>query len=314
LEQTPTLDRFPFSIKAAIGDWGTSAFGALLQEYSGRRLTYQSDALAAISGILSRISRVTSDEFIFGQPKVAFARNLLWTSTSAVYRTGFPSWSWLGWRGHISFPMWLEDAIRFPGGVNIYNLEMTEADTYFTSEPRFLQVVDYPAANADPPVLRVTSQTVKLTVVRVAAVGEEYVDKIGEVRDVEEDMWCVEGHHEGVMEPLSPCDHFGASWRYSSDQCCFRTGPENTARLEMSGEVQEFLLVVQWQEMARVGGSDKWVPCHRDFFTEDGLGNVVMAMLILPESNGIYVRGAVLPISSKAWDAASPVSSTVELV
>ncbi|KAK3344718.1 heterokaryon incompatibility protein-domain-containing protein [Neurospora tetraspora] len=100
-----------------------------IEEYSGRHLSYQSDALNAITGLLSRISVVTylgipvydaSDfkELERRSPTpidvdaykqsllVEFLVCLTWypAHESLLRRDAFPSWSWLGWEGQVKFP------------------------------------------------------------------------------------------------------------------------------------------------------------------------------------------------------------------
>ncbi|KHE86330.1 HET-domain-containing protein [Neurospora crassa] len=96
-----------------------------LEEYSGRHLTYQSDALNAISGLLSRISTLTYlgipilDQFdlVKGLPHTSILKRALWCFLGRLAwypahqgkiplqrRYAFPSWSWLGWEGRITFP------------------------------------------------------------------------------------------------------------------------------------------------------------------------------------------------------------------
>ena len=106
-------------------------YAKYIQEYSGRCLSYQSDALNAITGLLSRISIVTycgipvydalelkglgrssSEPAVHGEIDAykekslqTFLVCLAWypAHRSLVRRYAFPSWSWLGWEGKISF-------------------------------------------------------------------------------------------------------------------------------------------------------------------------------------------------------------------
>lgn len=94
-------------------------------EYSGRHLTYQSDVLNAITGLLSRISVLTYlgipilDQFdlVKGLPHTLILEMALWQFLGGLAwypahegkillqrRYAFPSWSWLGWEGRITFP------------------------------------------------------------------------------------------------------------------------------------------------------------------------------------------------------------------
>ncbi|UPL03412.1 hypothetical protein LCI18_014346 [Fusarium solani-melongenae] len=94
----------------------------LVAEYTRRNLTYQSDALNAMLGILQAYAtRKRSPNRFYGRrrfgasidggrdnPELAlagFIGALCWTLRSpGVRRPGFPSWSWTGWHGAVDFP------------------------------------------------------------------------------------------------------------------------------------------------------------------------------------------------------------------
>jgi hypothetical protein len=90
--------------------------GSYISQYSSRHLTFQEDALSAISGIISRMSFLESVEFHWGLPRLYFGGALCWHGTSSrrkgtcailtksksIRHVPFPSWSWLGWLGHVS--------------------------------------------------------------------------------------------------------------------------------------------------------------------------------------------------------------------
>ncbi|KAK3490276.1 heterokaryon incompatibility protein-domain-containing protein [Neurospora hispaniola] len=98
-----------------------------IEEYSGRRLTHQSDVLNAITGLLSRISTLTylgipilqqlELTAILPLRQSATSKQALWRFLAGLAwcpadkegiplrrRDAFPSWSWLGWEGRITFP------------------------------------------------------------------------------------------------------------------------------------------------------------------------------------------------------------------
>lgn len=113
-----------------------------LEEYSGRHLTYQSDALNAISGLLSRISALTYlgipilDQFDLVKqfPRTLTVGMALWWFLGGLAwypahegkiplqrRYAFPSWSWLGWEGRIAFPNPMQNLINtIPKGSRVH--------------------------------------------------------------------------------------------------------------------------------------------------------------------------------------------------
>lgn len=104
----------------------------MLLYYSQRILTYQSDALNAMAGIIRRLSHRMKCRFLEGLPTAAFDLFLLFKSHRSILRRreGFPSYSWLGWRGplkmidvHADHNKWLQQNTwivwykRSPSGV-----------------------------------------------------------------------------------------------------------------------------------------------------------------------------------------------------
>ncbi|KAK3489717.1 heterokaryon incompatibility protein-domain-containing protein [Neurospora crassa] len=133
----PSRSSFPFlrnNLLAAITPRERSAgkipvhineLGIYIGEYSRRYLTYQFDYLDAITGLLSRIPTITYlgipilDQFELDAnlPCTSVVEKALWQflisltwypaheqSIPLQRRYAFPSWSWLGWEGEISFP------------------------------------------------------------------------------------------------------------------------------------------------------------------------------------------------------------------
>lgn len=94
-----------------------SNYFELVRKYSQKRLTYSSDALDAITGILETLAPFYKTEFYAGLPVSALLAALHWipgyaedTSVEDLpeRRDGFPSWSWVGHSGAVE---WLEDVI-----------------------------------------------------------------------------------------------------------------------------------------------------------------------------------------------------------
>ncbi|OBS29575.1 hypothetical protein FPOA_03513 [Fusarium poae] len=88
-------------------------------DYNCRSLTFEEDTLPAISGLLSVFSRSFEGGFLYGIPEMFFEHSLGWrrpwwykeglrrrvvsgrpTKNQFAF-SGLPSWSWLGWKGHV---------------------------------------------------------------------------------------------------------------------------------------------------------------------------------------------------------------------
>lgn len=83
-------------------------FYRLVIDYSGRRLSYGSDKLPAISGIAQELQPLIGGDYLAGVWSKDFRRGLLWSSQSGMpyqdvpYRS--PSWSWAVTDSKILFP------------------------------------------------------------------------------------------------------------------------------------------------------------------------------------------------------------------
>jgi hypothetical protein len=94
-----------------------SPYRELVEEYSGRALTNNSDGLDAFAGILSALEKETGQRFIWALPTAFLGETLLWEcygspkrrldsctmrfSDGCITKCNFPSWSWLGWVGKV---------------------------------------------------------------------------------------------------------------------------------------------------------------------------------------------------------------------
>lgn len=80
-----------------------------VEDYTKRKLTWESDAVDAFSGVEHIVRRGMNTKFWFGLPSFAFEQALLWQAKEPLerrYRDNkaiFPSWSWAGWRGQVSY-------------------------------------------------------------------------------------------------------------------------------------------------------------------------------------------------------------------
>ena len=97
---------------------------SIIADYSRRQLSFSSDAINAISGILLRLGRRDSMKFAWGHPERWFSDSLSWTTNfeclpnaglqkvishdGSSVKVQIPSWSWAAWVGSLR-----EDHIHF---------------------------------------------------------------------------------------------------------------------------------------------------------------------------------------------------------
>lgn len=80
----------------------------VLEIYQGRDLTDENDALSAMAGMLGRVAGSANTGIVQGLPADIFPLALLFLHTGRAARAPrrrkkFPSWSWAGWKGEVSW-------------------------------------------------------------------------------------------------------------------------------------------------------------------------------------------------------------------
>ncbi|KAH7416685.1 heterokaryon incompatibility protein-domain-containing protein [Cadophora sp. MPI-SDFR-AT-0126] len=100
-------------------DWdkGFKFWSTTVEEYSKKEFTFNTDILDACAGILQAFQGYSSWAILQGMPEPLFDLALLWIPSTTVERRQpstihdttvnpeFPSWSWLGWCGGVTFPL-----------------------------------------------------------------------------------------------------------------------------------------------------------------------------------------------------------------
>ena len=86
-------------------------YQGLVEMYTCRYLTYDSDILRAFAGVSSAIEKVSKSTFLLGMPQAIMASALLWAHKSLALRrvndekeARYPSWCWAGWVGDVVYP------------------------------------------------------------------------------------------------------------------------------------------------------------------------------------------------------------------
>ncbi|KAI1399287.1 HET-domain-containing protein [Hypoxylon fuscum] len=92
-------------------------YSRLVEEYTGRKMTFVGDRLLGINGVLDVLRKEFNLRFIQGLPLAIIHMALLWQPRNRLKRvpknekTGlprFPSWSWGGWIGSVGYENWNE--------------------------------------------------------------------------------------------------------------------------------------------------------------------------------------------------------------
>lgn len=84
-------------------------YGRILQNYTIRSLSFESDTLPAFQGLAGAITRLNGARFHFGIPANCFDLAMLWINIGSGERREsktaqpVPSWSWAAWRGQSTY-------------------------------------------------------------------------------------------------------------------------------------------------------------------------------------------------------------------
>lgn len=90
-------------------------YSRFVEEYSERKMTFASDRLLGIDGVLDVFRREFNLRYFYGLPDTIFHLALLWQPRSKIKRVPtdakydlplFPSWSWAGWIGPVGYENW----------------------------------------------------------------------------------------------------------------------------------------------------------------------------------------------------------------
>lgn len=128
-----------------------SAYGTMVSCYNQRKLTFPEDAIFAIAGMTSLLSRTFQGGFNCGLPELFFDIALLWAPWSEVHRrlpsersksngdtTYLPSWSWVGWEGDLDPWVWTSgsDYAKSYGRCNTSRETVPILQWFANNEPR----------------------------------------------------------------------------------------------------------------------------------------------------------------------------------
>lgn len=109
----------------AVPDWGEkrrelaarmAQWYNLVEEYSLRQLSFDSDKLAAIAGIAKEYARLTASSYVAGLWREDILVGLLWyrKASDLPISNTLPSWSWARFGGQISFWATTSAGLRVP--------------------------------------------------------------------------------------------------------------------------------------------------------------------------------------------------------
>jgi len=131
LYQIPGKIDLSLTIMSTVRDWGKNVekaewdaafrfYAQVIQDYSWKLLTFPEDVTAAFSGIAATLEQHSGWTITHGLAEELFDWALLWIPVGGMHRrpqprslseSPFPSWSWVGWVGPVSYNLAYVDAL-----------------------------------------------------------------------------------------------------------------------------------------------------------------------------------------------------------
>lgn len=131
----------------------------IIEAYSLRVLTTQTDAFRAMSGMIRRISENQQWHIVEGMPMVALENMMLFRHSLQPLsrRPAFPSYSWLGWKGELKFmegfyffEAWINWYVRYPSTGEILPIERPSVSLQERAQVTGKWASDYVATYRQP--------------------------------------------------------------------------------------------------------------------------------------------------------------------
>lgn len=126
---------------------GFDFWSATVQEYSKKQFSFDSDILDACTGIFAALEGYSGWSFLHGIPEVLIDIALLWTPYGTLERrdfnnlsdgqnvSKFPSWSWIGWKGPVTWKLFLDLRVNnnFNSHVERFEIQSSSGTTRLQS-------------------------------------------------------------------------------------------------------------------------------------------------------------------------------------
>ncbi|KIW04708.1 uncharacterized protein PV09_04441 [Verruconis gallopava] len=136
-KQLIRLDPFGVSNREVYDVWLMT-----LNAYLARSLTFESDALPAISGVAQEVQRITSDTYLMGHWQGDFCNGLLWflhRLPRCIITSIAPSWSWVSRRYDDLAPIGFESGRWFAVSIVNYVSQITRVREYAKNRKYFTE-------------------------------------------------------------------------------------------------------------------------------------------------------------------------------
>lgn len=307
-----------FEIILADEKWTQLTYGAFVDCYTRRNLTFQSDALNACRAALTQMTLATGVGFLWGLPLKNLARALLWQphpSYSLQRRVAFPSWTWVGWVGRIFYNYWLEEWEGYSNEVDTRVSVRKKSDNGQQGLPMRDSLFFHDVRQIDEAAVLIkrTTETEETRVLKISStIARFYVELVrhDEHTEVEQARLGqgLPGHRDGDQWTLLNrrgerlLNEVGEQEKFEKSDYFFRLHPTESRKFQREIELgNEFVFIKFWPAIRDHHGSNNW------------LFDMVSALLVVKNKDGTYRRQASVTMKSTDWLAARPIPRVIEL-
>ena len=292
--------------------WDFKNYDALISVFSGRKLTYEADALNACRGSLNRISQRTGMEFAFGLPVQDCLRALIWVphpAHSLARRHGFPSWSWTGWTGRIEYAYWVSDMADYLNGDTTQRThehrppskrKRTHLPETRKTHPERASVRSHPTNESDIPILRIETTVAKFKVHLVRRDREPHRNlkpSSPQSKNAIGDHWTLKAHDGRPLRDMA-----GEHPSFEPSDYLFRLKPEYSQVLLSQDSEADLMFVEHWPVLRDSAASNRW------------LHDMVSALLVVRNPDNSAWRLAPVLIKGEEWYAKNPSPEVISLI
>ncbi|MCJ1310516.1 hypothetical protein MMC25_004180 [Agyrium rufum] len=296
------------------------AYAAMVAAYSPRNFSFSSDAENAIIGVLGRIGRTEEVRYTFGLPEGDVKRALLWTESedeeldkTLIRRQGFPSWSWLGWHGHIEYSCWLAD----PTPIQLPTIDFSDWKHHLVTpgleSPVDIVVPEYATLRFNSSTLEIES---KIAQFKAVAIRQEYslegqdggsdamnhpIESTG--RSEESKLIQNMRHAWQIVDRSGKEVSVGITYVKPLGTFLFLDSATSQRLTKVPDQMVELVFLQRWSELPEFNSDDR--RC---------IGDRVWVMIILRNPDRTAERISLTTISQDSWEAADPLPSTIDVV
>lgn len=310
---------------------------ALVEKYTLRNLSYPEDVIDAFSAISLSFESYYSTRIQKGIPEPVFVPMLCWLGENTLKRREqvhgqplhpsrvFPSWSWMGWEGPISFVAGRYSFLicgldEFRSYVSELVLEEGEQllqlnqRHYIQQHPDCCQTVIPVSLTGISSVLHFMAYSVDSSLFRVGIAKRGFQDAI--LYRITEDEGHIISPEQSQREAPEPVSQSSQSLQgLQEESLCGCLQLHDLNRRSEDGVINDCIYVLLSTMQAVYYNNQSW-SCHFPGFEGtdyDTIQRWMLNAILLTEKNGVWVRVGIAIFTQEVWNNADPQERYIQL-